>query len=323
MQSSQQYAWSILFFGTTFCHQQEDKILGAYPTAFPTRLRMPAQRSRSSHGVFVSVRNLLMLCFAFIFFFYCTLRINLTGVGNFATQAAVSQGERRESNVISYSLYGSDPRYTQGAMANARLYRVIFPGWTMRIYHDNTVPRTILVSLRQAGAVLVNMAGSDLNPMTWRFLAASDSTVVQMCSRDLDSRLTHREYLAVSEWANSSFPTHVIRDHPSHMEKRCIMPGGMWCAKKNALKNMHRLVLSYSKATGYDLDQQFLAAMVWPKIKASTMQHVSFGCKEHTNVRPLIPRVGMEHIGAVYLNDELRESDVALLKAAIAEGSEC
>jgi len=97
----------------------------------------------------------------------------------------------------------------------------------------------------------------------------------------------------------------------------------MWCAKRDALKNMHDWILSYSKATGYDLDQQFLAMVVWPKIKDTTMQHVSFGCSEHTNVRALIPRVGMEHVGAVYLDDELRASDVALLKAAIAEGSEC
>ena len=274
---------------------------------------MPSLRFKSRQAVWASFRITVLICLASVFVVTSSQRVHFKKV----------VPESRDLKVLSYSLYGSDPRYTQGALANARLHRILFPGWNMRIYHDNTVPKGVLRSLRKAGAELVNMGHSDLNPMTWRFLAASDSSVAEMCSRDLDSRLTHREYLAVSEWSNSSFPTHVIRDHPSHMEIRCKMPGGMWCAKRQALEKMRDWILSYSKATGYDLDQQFLAMVVWPKIKDSTMQHVSFGCSEHSNVRTLIPRVGMEHVGAVYLDDELRASDVALLKAAIVEGSEC
>ena len=230
---------------------------------------------------------------------------------------------RHVSNVLAYSLYGDDGRYTQGALINAKLFKHIFPGWMMRVYHDNTVPPHILDSLETAGVELHDMSGSDLNPMTWRFLAASNSSVNMFCSRDVDSRLTYREFLAVQEWERSEFPAHVIRDHPSHIYKRCAIPGGMWCAKHGLLADMNLLINSHSRASGYDLDQQFLKAVIWPKIHDKTLQHVSFHCRDHANYRLMIPRVGMEHVGAVYLDGELRESDVKLLREGISQGSEC
>ena len=228
-----------------------------------------------------------------------------------------------KTNVLSYSLYGDDPRYTVGALANSELYKDTFPGWSMRVYHDNSVPRDILEGLISNGVELIDMSDSDLNPMTWRFLAASDSSIARMCSRDLDSRLSFREFHAVDEWAHSKFTAHVIRDHPSHMEIRCKMPGGMWCAQRSVLKDMKRMIDSYSKNTGYDMDQQFLAKIVWPKIRSVVLQHVSFGCDEHINSRPLLPRAGLEHIGAVYVNGNMRTSDTDILRDAITEGSEC
>ena len=228
-----------------------------------------------------------------------------------------------ERNVLSYSLYGQDPRYIDGALANSELYKDMFPGWSLRVYHDDSVPQDILEKLRKQDADLIDMSGSDLNPMTWRFLASSDPTVARMCSRDLDSRLSFREFHAVDEWAHSTFKVHVIRDHPSHMEIRCKMPGGMWCAQERVLKDMSRMIDSYSKNTGYDMDQQFLAKIVWPKVRHVTMQHVSFGCDEHVNTRPMLPRAGLNHIGAVFLDGKMRTSDTDILQEAITHGAEC
>ncbi|MEO0416362.1 MAG: tetratricopeptide repeat protein, partial [Verrucomicrobiota bacterium] len=44
------------------------------------------------------------------------------------------------NNVISFSLWGKNPRYLTGAIRNAELIPDIYPGWTMVVYHDSSVP---------------------------------------------------------------------------------------------------------------------------------------------------------------------------------------
>ena len=39
-------------------------------------------------------------------------------------------------NVISMSLWGSDRKYTAGAIRNAELIKEFFPGWKLRIYTE-------------------------------------------------------------------------------------------------------------------------------------------------------------------------------------------
>ena len=58
--------------------------------------------------------------------------------------------------------------------------------------------------------------------------------------RDLDSRPSHREMEAVSEWLLSKHVLHVMRDHPGH-----DMPilAGMWGMKLGRGKS-HTLLLS-------------------------------------------------------------------------------
>jgi len=46
--------------------------------------------------------------------------------------------------VISMSLYGSGRRYTMGAVRNAQLAPVIYPGWTLRFYCESPTARTRL-----------------------------------------------------------------------------------------------------------------------------------------------------------------------------------
>ncbi len=67
-------------------------------------------------------------------------------------------------------------------------------------------------------------------------------------SRDLDSRINHREVAAVREFLSSDKSVHVMRDHPAHV---AYMMGGMWGAKVNetrkqflkSFKNMFKVRL--------------------------------------------------------------------------------
>lgn len=225
---------------------------------------------------------------------------------------------------LCFSLYGEEPRYIEGAVANAKLYRKVYPGWVMRVYHDDTVPREKLALLRRYGVELVDMTGSTLNPMNWRYLAASDPSIARYCFRDIDSRLIFREFSAVLEWLASSYSAHIIRDHPSHRFTFVRIPGGLWCGKHDLIPHMAEILDGYNRNRGYNADQVFLADVIWPMIDRNVLQHVSFDCGDNQGITSeLMERVGLEHAGAVYIDGEMRQSDLELMKKALRLKSEC
>jgi len=113
-----------------------------------------------------------------------------------AIQAFPKSNEKR---VVSYGLYGSNPKYTVGAIRNAELVKVWFPGWVARFYCDNTVPANIIKTLKDLDAEIVTISDikGGIAGMFWRFLVADDDTVDRYIIRDTDSRLNPRERFAV------------------------------------------------------------------------------------------------------------------------------
>lgn len=219
--------------------------------------------------------------------------------------------------VVSYSLYGGkNSRYTDGAIANADLMPEVYPGWEMRIYHDNTIPKEIYDNLHGRPYVrLMNMTDSVIeNQMVWRFLVASDHTVERFVSRDIDSRLSFREKAAVDEWIASGKKFHVMRDHPSHTDY--AMSGGMWGATSTAIPDMEARLTARALNPKYFQDMSFLADEVWPLAENEVLQHDAFGC--HGNkwgeTKPFpTKRVEGEHIGSVWLKGKMRAGDVNIL----------
>lgn len=229
----------------------------------------------------------------------------------------------RETGVISFSLYGSDARYVDGARENARLYEHIFEGWVMRIYHDDTVPSQVLEEMYSRGVQLVNMTGSTKNKMAWRFLAVSDTSQPRACIRDIDSRLLVRDKAAVKAWIASGKSFHVMRDHPSH--SLFAISGGMWCAKTKVIPNIEGMLDTKNVGHDYLQDMEFLNSCIWPIVRRSVLQHDSFSCRKYDASPFPVPRIGMEHVGSVFINGEMREDDVVLLKEAMGrgDGREC
>ena len=146
--------------------------------------------------------------------------------------------------IISMSLYGSGLRYTMGAVRNAQLAPVNYPGWTLRFYVESprppgprhgAVPATIIARLQQLGAEIVELTTS-LAPMLWRFTVVDDPTVDVFIVRDSDSRLTSRDSMVVDDWLKQDPKKsvfHCIRDHPSHSSY--AVSGGLWGARRAAL----------------------------------------------------------------------------------------
>jgi hypothetical protein len=221
-------------------------------------------------------------------------------------------------------LYGGDnPRYTDGAVANAALITDVYSGWWMWVYHDQTAPQWVLDTIGKLPHVrLVEMSHDTIvNQMSWKFLIASDERVDRYVFRDIDSRLTARERYAVDEWVSSGRAFHVMRDHPSH--SNYAMSGGMWGGTRGAIPQMATLIRSSRITADYVQDMNFLNKKVWSVVKRDVLQHDSFSCQKYGGGRPFPrSRIGGEHVGGVVLNGTLRQIDVDLLLAA-KQPAEC
>jgi len=190
-------------------------------------------------------------------------------------------------NVIGFSLYGSDPKYTYGAIRNAELAKEIYPEFECWFYADNTVPQDILQKLDSFDNSRVILCEGG-NKMMWKWRACSDPTVKIFLSRDTDSRLGKREREAVDAWLASDKNFHVMRDHPvSHAP---IILGGMWGVRNGLLIDMEYHMNNIEIQDAYGHDQKFLQDFIWRKIESHVLVHDDyFGI---TRTSPPYPNIG-------------------------------
>jgi hypothetical protein len=214
--------------------------------------------------------------------------------------------------VISFSLWGSDPRYVRGAVSNAIAAKLLYPGWVCRFYIDwQTVPTTTVLELSILECELIDMV-KGVPFMMNRFLVADDKDVERFIVRDCDSRITTREVAAVKEWIDEDLILHVMRDHPAHQ----TIPGGLWGGvwrrsnwEAPAMRDLLDRFLEAHKGDvgAYQADQDFLLKHVWSWAKLSVTIHDSdpgrrqqIGGKRFPTPRNPWPRF----VGEVVLFDE-------------------
>lgn len=205
--------------------------------------------------------------------------------------------------IISFSLWGQNPKYTIGALRNIELAYDIYPSWTCRIYCGRSVPFDIQRAiLKHPNAQLFLMdEPEDWTALFWRFYAAQDADIV-IC-RDADSRLSCREWEAVQEWLASPKAFHIMRDHPYHNYK---ILGGMWGAKAPILKDIRDLIGGFTRLNKWGSDQDFLAKIVYPRIRHSALIHDPFFYK-----LPFpSPRRNFEYIGDIFDENDQREPNL-------------
>ncbi len=175
--------------------------------------------------------------------------------------------------IVSFSLYGTDGKYTNGMLCNVELCKIIYPDWICRIYCGVSVPESIVEMLKSYDntEVIIMDETSTYSFMMWRFLAIDDSDVEVMICRDADSRLSYREKECVDQFILSDNLLHSIQDHGLHDN---IM-GGMWGMKKNDKINMSELVNKWEGGLGYFSDQWFLRNVIKPIYSDTLMTHCS------------------------------------------------
>lgn len=176
--------------------------------------------------------------------------------------------------VISFSLWGDNPIYTQGAIKNAELASTVYPGWKTRFYVGTSTPDRVVHTLESTEncEVFLKDEAGDWRGMFWRFEAASDPSIEVMLSRDCDSRLNHREAAAVNEWLESDKSFHIMRDHPFH---RTEILGGMWGVRDGLLHNMKELIDGFEKGDYWQVDQDFLKT-IYHKVRDAACVHDEF-----------------------------------------------
>lgn len=204
---------------------------------------------------------------------------------------------------------GDNPKYTIGAIRNAELTPIIYPGWISRFYCGESVPNDIikqLISLPNTEVVMMGVDG-DWTGMFWRFYACEDSDV--MLSRDTDSRLSNREKLAVEEWLESDKDFHIMRDHPYHNTE---ILGGMWGVRNGKLSNIKDLIEQYTKGDFWQVDQNFLREKIYPLVVDSSFTHDSY-LNYSTNSKQFpSERIDREFVGDVFDENDVRHPEYYL-----------
>jgi hypothetical protein len=204
--------------------------------------------------------------------------------------------------VISFGLWGDDPRYIDGAETNVMLARRFYPGWQLWFFADQTVPKETLNILSRQPDCRVMIADSTIerqHRLFWRFWAAAYDEVEVMLIRDTDSRIGQREQLAVQDWLNRGTGFHIMRDSPQHSVAIC---GGMWGCYTNRLRNIRQLIEQYynlgkDKVVRFGVDQDFLMEVIWPIAANDCTEHDEYFAKKPF---PYIPRHEKYYVGRAF-----------------------
>lgn len=179
-------------------------------------------------------------------------------------------------NIISYSLWGNNPKYTVGAIRNAELAAKIYPGWISAFYvHDNVAAETIntLIHIKNT-IVFLKHETPDWTGMFWRFRAGCLLDKGDVCIfRDTDSRLNMREKYAVDEWLSSDKTFHIMRDHPYH---NFPILGGMWGMKYKEGFEFKSIMDQFTPTNEYGTDYKFFAQKLYPLIGSDCIIHDPF-----------------------------------------------
>jgi len=175
--------------------------------------------------------------------------------------------------VISFSLWGDNPVYTQGAIRNAELALTVYPVWVCRFYVGTSTPEDVVSKLEGMDncEVVRKDEEGDWTGMFWRFEAAADPTVDVMLSRDCDSRLNSREAAAVDDWLSGTSSFHIMRDHPYHTTE---ILGGMWGAR-GMVSNIQEAMDKFEKGDFWQVDQDFLKT-IYAQVRPFACVHDEF-----------------------------------------------
>lgn len=212
--------------------------------------------------------------------------------------------------------------YWIGALHNIELVKKYYPDFICRFYIDKNSKESLIKSIQEKDCEVVLMEPGyytynnmstrfNHNGLFWRFLALGDTDIDILLSRDCDSRISEREFVAVKEWIDTDKKFHIMRDHPHH---RVPILSGMWGCKGNLLSNISKLFEYWkdypNKGKFQAEDQDFLGQVIYPIVREESLEHSEFGINYGNQIRnfPSI-RVDYEFVGDVFDENDIRHPD--------------
>lgn len=200
--------------------------------------------------------------------------------------------------IISFSLWGSDPKYCVGAIRNAQLAQQYFPEWECVFHYGTDVPGIYMSALNSFSNCKLICRPENTFGAFWRFDSMQKDTIV--LSRDCDSRLSKREKRIVTEWLESDKDLLVIRDHINHYEFPIL--AGMWGIKNGLSETSKNNMSLYNKNHTYLMDQFWLRDYVWPEKQNTALV---CGIKETMWMRASYKELDKHFIGQTYDSNDV------------------
>ena len=192
------------------------------------------------------------------------------------TAAEIVSSASGKTNVVSFSLWGNQPRYLRGALQNVLRMPKIYPGWVCRFYVDSSVPDEFATVLEDLNCQVMTEANpkrlGERYRLARRFWVANDPSVGYFQVRDCDAVIGEREAAAVRAWMQSDRTFHVMRDWWTHTD---LILAGMWGGVAGLLPNLEQALevyVSHAVETP-NVDQWFLRDCVWGLIHQHTLVH--------------------------------------------------
>lgn len=201
------------------------------------------------------------------------------------------------SKYVAFSLYGTDDKYTVGALANASDAANFYPGWKVIFYCGQDVDPETIHMLQSYGAETQVVPGpTGFASAAWRFQASFISDAEIVIFRDTDSRFSFREVNAVSDWLASGKAVHVMRDHPNH---RWEIQAGMFGIIPRRLPKFLQKLANEKFADYYGQDQDFLRRALYYPNRLQCYVNDDFAIRTLCMKRFSTPRISNQFIGEV------------------------
>lgn len=211
-------------------------------------------------------------------------------------------------NLISFSLYGRDPKYSAGILRNAEFVGTHMHQWIMRVYCGSEVAESVMENLVLLGCQVIRQDKDwHENGMFWRYMPLGEKGIQFVAFRDADSRLGLRDIQSLDNWVQSGFPAHIIRDHPYHQTP---ILGGLWGVdvSKVVMADFWHLAKSFN--TNFGEDQRFLSKHVYPEIRNHALIEDRYFCFEIRKKYLSNKSVAYEFMGESYKEDETIENEL-------------
>jgi hypothetical protein len=180
--------------------------------------------------------------------------------------------------IISFSLYGNDPKYYLGAEQNIIEAKEIYSDWICRFYCKKNVPNFDKLKNIQ-DIEFISVDDSEIIPTIYlRFLAIDDKDVDVCIFRDCDSIVNSKEKIAVDEWLKSDKILHTMHDNNGgHFDE---VMAGMWGMKKVLNYYIREKIINFlekenKKNYVYRDDQIFLKKYILKDFENSWIDHNS------------------------------------------------